>query len=235
MCEPKSITMAKVASRLFAAAIAVPVLALSGLTGCAAFKKDHVEVGAIPDDYRTNHPIVLQESEQTLDVPVSTRDSQLSTNQKSAIDGFAYSYLNGGSGPIRILVPVGSLNEAAADRIGQAIAAHLKSKKAGNGYVAIDRYQAGSNEVAPIRLAYTAMLAQTGKCGRWPDDIMPTADNKHYENFGCSYQNNMAAQIANPADLLGPQGTTTIDAERRSTVIGDWRSGDSGFRENIEY
>lgn len=211
----------------------VSVLAI--LAGCGSMQRDHVEVGAIPDDYRTNHPIVLQETERTLDVPVSTHDSKLSVNQRASVEGFVSSYATGGAGPIRILVPAGSANEAAAGRIAQAIASHLQKKSAGNGHVSVDRYQASSGDIAPVRLAYTAMVAQTGKCGRWPEDIMPKTDNKHYANFGCSYQNNLAAQIANPADLLGPQGTATVDAERRTSVIEQWRATNRPFSATTAY
>jgi pilus assembly protein CpaD len=91
--------------------------------------------------------------------------------------------------------------------------------------ILISSYQAPSPEIsAPVRVAYTAMKAQTGKCGRWPEDILESTENKHYANFGCSYQNNLAAQIANPSDLLGPRKQTTIDAERRGIVIDDYRN-----------
>jgi len=66
--------------------------------------------------------------------------------------------------------------------------------------------------------------AQTDKCGRWPADLVETSENKHYADFGCSYQNNLAAQMANPADLLGPRKQTTIDAENRGAVIDVYRS-----------
>jgi hypothetical protein len=34
-----------------------------------------------------------------------------------------------------------------------------------------------------------AMTASTGKCGRWPDDLLATtSENKHYANFGCASQ-----------------------------------------------
>ena len=49
------------------------------------------------------------------------------------------------------------------------------------------------------------------------------AENKHYADFGCSYQNNLAAQIANPADLLGPRKLTEVDAEKRGVVIDEYR------------
>ncbi|TJX43230.1 MAG: pilus assembly protein CpaD, partial [Mesorhizobium sp.] len=41
---------------------AAPVLAVmlaASLAGCAGWKRDSVTVGAIPDDYRTSHPIVI--------------------------------------------------------------------------------------------------------------------------------------------------------------------------------
>ncbi len=215
--------------------LAATAVAAGLISGCASYKTDSVEVGAVPDDYRTNHPIVLQERDETVDLPVSSSDSKLSVNQKSAVNGFLTSYGNGGSGPIRILVPSGSVNEAAARRISDQIAGHIQAKKVAQGNVSLDYYQASANEAAPIRLSYRAMAAQTGKCGRWPGDLMETQENKHYANFGCAYQNNLAAQIANPADLLGPQGTDSIDAERRGAVIEDYRDGSLSLRRNIQY
>ncbi|MBX8814657.1 pilus assembly protein CpaD, partial [Ochrobactrum sp. MR34] len=44
------------------------------LAGCA--NTHHVTVGAIPDDYRTNHPITIQEREKTADIPVSRNDQK---------------------------------------------------------------------------------------------------------------------------------------------------------------
>ena len=55
--------------------------------------------------------------------------------------------------------------------------------------------------------------------------LADTTDNKHYANFGCATQNNLAAQIANPGDLIAPRGMTPIDAERRSNVIETYRTG----------
>ena len=67
------------------------------------------------------------------------------------------------------------------------------------------------------------MRAQTNKCGRWPDDLLDNAENKHYADFGCSYQNNLAAQIADPADLIGPRKLSEVDAEKRGVVIDEYR------------
>lgn len=80
-----------------------------------------------------------------------------------------------------------------------------------------------------------ARCARTGPCGRWPADMLENTDNKHWANFGCSYQNNMAAQIANPADLLGPRRPAEIDTERRSVSIDDYRARLSEWESEINY
>ena len=67
--------------------------------------------------------------------------------------------------------------------------------------------------------------------GRWPEDMLAnTTDNKHYANFGCASQNNLAAQIANPGDLIAPRGMTSIDAERRSVVIEAYRDNGAALQ-----
>ena len=236
MRKTMKITVAAGGSRHTGVALAaVSLVAVAVASGCTMQPRQHITVGSIPDDYRTNHPIVLQEREETLDLPVGSSDMHLSTNQKGTLDGLATAYASGGTGPVTILVPSGSANEAAASRIAREIQAHLGKRKVANGYIVTERYQAQSTEMAPVRLVYRSMVAQTDQCGRWPEDILSDAENKHYADFGCSYQNNLAAQIDNPADLLGPRGTGPIDAERRSKVIGDWRNGDVPLSTNTDY
>ncbi len=71
--------------------------------------------------------------------------------------------------------------------------------------------------MVPIRFASRTahIAASTTPCGKWTGIWPQFRENKHYANFGCSYQNNMAAMIANPADLLGPRATTEVDPAKR--------------------
>ena len=48
----------------------------------AAPKRDSVTVGAVPDDYRTNHPIVIAEKKQVLDLPVGASDRGMTAPQR---------------------------------------------------------------------------------------------------------------------------------------------------------
>jgi len=205
----------------------MPALAATALAmlvaGCA--NRDSVTVGSIPDDYRTNHPIVVSEKEQTVDVPVAATDRRVTSVQKIAVEGFIAGYDHRAAPPVTILTPVGSANELAANSVAEDMVSLLKRNGISRSRIAISGYQVDAADVsAPIRLSYVAMKAHTNKCGRWTDDLTNTADNKHYTDFGCSYQNNLAAQIANPADLLGPRKPGEIDAERRGIIIDDYRN-----------
>jgi pilus assembly protein CpaD len=206
---------------------AAPILALAVaglLAGCA--KRDSITVGALPDDYRTNHPIVLTEKEQVLDLPVGILSHRMTHQQRVAIDGFLADYGDSGRSVLTILVPDGSPNAPAAARVAQDIAAFAYKRGVPHGHVQTLAYQAPADQTAPIRLTYPVLKAAVGQCGRWPEDILAQSDeNRHYANFGCSYQNNLAAQVANPMDFLGPRKMTPIDAENRDTAIGRYKSG----------
>jgi pilus assembly protein CpaD len=201
-----------------------PVLALLAVTLLAGCAQQRDVTGGIPDDYRTNHPIVISEKEQVADIPVGHADTKLSITQRSIVDRVAANYRVNGSGVIHILVPDGSPNERAAAKLRGDIAATLRKNGVKPFNISSERYRAGPEESAPIRLSFSAMTASTNTCGQWPKDLLETAENRHYANFGCASQNNFAAQLANPADLLGPRATSPIDAERRIVVIDDYRN-----------
>jgi len=227
---PQAAAVQRSARHILAAA------ALAMLAGCTMTAPDSVTVGAVPDDYRTNHPIMIAEKEQVIDLPVGAGDRGMTKTQKVALGGFLADYDRSAAPVVTILVPVGSRNELAASQAGSEFAHYAKRMGVPASRVAISSYQSQSAEVsAPVRVTYTAMRAQTNKCGRWPDDIAETGENKHYANFGCSYQNNLAAQVANPADLLGPRKMTEVDAEKRSIVIDEYRLPPEPPAREVEY
>ncbi|MDR2311409.1 MAG: CpaD family pilus assembly protein [Brucellaceae bacterium] len=200
------------------------------LAGCA--NTHHVTVGAIPDDYRTNHPITIQEREKTADIPVSRNDQKLSLTQRSIVQNAVDGYRRQGSGMVFILLPEGSANQSAAYRISMDIAKVLRQGGVLASNIATQSYQVNNPEVsAPVRISYYAMTAGTGPCGRWPDDMLDTSENKHYANFGCATQANLAAQVANPADFLGPRATAPLNGTRNDRVLSGMKkdSPDNGY------
>ena len=69
-------------------------------------------------------------------------------------------------------------------------------------------------------------MATAGECGDWPANIGGSVNsNIDYDNFGCATQANLAAVVANPADLLTPRASAPADQQRRAVVYENYRNG----------
>jgi pilus assembly protein CpaD len=204
------------------------LVAGTSLAGCA--NRDGMSTGALPDDYRTRHPIVIAESEHAIDVPVASSDRRLTQGARDVIRGFAQSYTNSATGTVQILLPRGSANAQAASSLRKDIRGVLVGAGIPANRLVEVSYQADADgDAAPVRLSYTAITAKTAPCGNWPKDLVSnTIENKNYQNFGCASQSNLAAQVSNPMDLLGPRAMSPIDAVQRGQVIKDYRGIDDG-------
>jgi pilus assembly protein CpaD len=67
--------------------------------------------------------------------------------------------------------------------------------------------------------------AKVDDCAKaWPD-VTKTAKNAPTSNFGCAVNSNLAAMVANPADIDAPQGLDPADAGRRQVVLDKYRQG----------
>ena len=200
-------------------------------SGCA--NADRTTTGALPDDYRTRHPIVVGEQERTIDIPIATGATRLTPGQRDVIAGFVSRYSTDSSGLFRIILPRGARNDAAAEVTGRQIRKLLARYGVPASKVMLENYAAvAPEEAAPIRLSYFAIAASTTPCGQWPEDIaFDTSGNKNYYNFGCATQNNLAAQIADPNDLLGPRRMTPADATQRGEALKRYREASTKLRE----
>ena len=196
------------------------LLCVTLLSACSYGKRDSFTVGSVPGDYTTRHPIVLSEKEQTLDIPVASGAQKLSVASIDNVKAFAQRFSSSGTGTVVMLLPSGSANTAAAHRVQEQIIQALEQGGGSRGNMAIQSYDATQHgSSAPIRLSFRGVTASTSKCGQWSENLADTSQNRNYADYGCSTQNNLAAQIANPGDLLGPRAESPIDAANRGAVI----------------
>lgn len=196
---------------------------------CNTTRYEPSVTGSVPNDgFRTRHPIVVEEGEETFDVPVGSQGAALPRHLVAAIESFGRQAREQGASGITVMVPSGSRNEASAYRASREItealgragfAAHAVSKVP---YAAV-----GPEDAAPIRLAYPRIVARVPhRCGRWPDQVAGSFDNSDYWNFGCATQANIAAQVAEPSDLVAPAPLGKADATRRAAVLQAYRKGE---------
>jgi pilus assembly protein CpaD len=210
--------------------LVLAALAAAMLSGCAS--RDDLTTGGIPDDYRQRHPIVVTEAEQSVDIPVASTDRRLNTAQRDMIRGFAQNYGSRATGPVYLLTPEGSPNASAARQLRGQVRAELSARGIASSKIVNSAYAANSvGDAAPIRLTFVGTTAMTSQCGQWPKDMINDFNNQNYYNFGCATQNNLAAQIANPEDLVAPRGMTPIDAARRNAAIKEYRERTSTIEE----
>jgi pilus assembly protein CpaD len=196
------------------------------LAGCMG---SHDATSSIPSDYRQRHPIVLTSANETLDVFVGSVGG-LDHRQKEDVRSFARDYMANGQGPLIAYLPADSQTagtNAGLNGIRQTLAGGGAS-----GRLQIAHYHAGDGKAAPIRLAFAKLKATTpSPCGYEHDEIAPSRfsaniSNRQANNFGCSYQRNLAAQIADPRDLVRPRQEGPIDVDKRLAGIERTRETD---------
>jgi pilus assembly protein CpaD len=200
----------------------------------AACKREPAATGAIDTaDYRARHPIVLAEGERSLDV-FASGPGHLDPRQASEVDAFMLEYRRYGRGGILLEVPTGlpPAQEAAVARTAALLRQRGAEDGVPPGEIAPSAYAvAAPGLAAPIRLTFRRMQAQVAdKCGLWPQDL-GTSDfgydysNKPVWNFGCSTQATLAAQVADPIDLVRGRPEGRIDTVKRIRDIGEMRQG----------
>ena len=205
-------------------ALAIGLLCLSA-AACSGTYRSAV-VGAVPDDYRLNHPITISEGLATLDIPVGMETRYLPRGMEDNVTGFVRLFMQSGSAIIAIVLPAGSANAYAAAAIAVQIEQILLAASVPLELIQYRSYPAQPTETeAPIRLAFVQIMANASPCGPWPDNVARNFNNQHYANFGCATQNNLAAMIANPLDLLYPRVMPPPNAARRGDVLQNYQNG----------
>ncbi len=199
---------------------------LAVLAGCTSSTQQEITTGGIPDDYRHNHPIAVEEMLDTMDVPVGQDTAGLPDAEKQTVTGFGHRFAASGAGLIAVIAPSGSANQDAAAGIAVQVEQVLHQSGIDQRAISYRVYRAGPEERnAPVRIAYNRVGAHTAPCGPWPDQMADNGENRNYFAFGCATQQNLAAMVASPLDLIYPRGLTPADAMRRAAVLEKYRQG----------
>lgn len=208
--------------------LGIGLAALSALAMAACSQDRVVQTGSIyPYDYRDRHPIVLSDKPHHLDIFM--RGSRLDDRQTEDLDSFVAKYRKEGKGRISVQVP---RSEAGAGRTLDSLRARLRDAGIPANAYSVSHYEpTQSGLAAPIRLSFRYMAAQVeGPCGLWPQDLGISDPgfnmrNEPYWNHGCATQSNVAAQIADPVDLVRGRTPGAVDPVRRSANIQNLREG----------
>jgi pilus assembly protein CpaD len=200
------------------------------LAGCYTASKE--TAGTIPNDYRQRHPITIAEGNRTLELFVGAGRGGLTPAQRAEVLAFARTWRREATGGVVIERPGDGPNERAARDTLKEVLSILVHAGVPNHGIGIKPYHAGHNTIAALRLSYPQVAAHAGPCGLWPEDLGPSHETQHFENrpyynLGCAHQRNLAAMVANPADLVQPRAETPVYQAKRTYGAEKWRRGES--------
>lgn len=203
------------------------------LVGCQTSAQQVDTTASIPHDYRLRHPIAVRERDQAVTVLVGNHRGTLTPVQRADVGALAATWRREATGGFIIEMPLGGPNERAAASVTREIRAVLVAGGVPSHSIEVRPFRTNDPvRMGVVRVNYPRMTAETGPCGLWPDDIGPTFDQAHvnnrdYYNFGCAYQRNLAAQVAEPQDLVQPRAEAPALASRRSFVLEKYRKGEA--------
>lgn len=189
-----------------AAPLAEPETALAARTETAQWS-DRVRIDAHPDE-----------------ILLALHPEGLSAAQTQALDGLLRRWLAAEARQIVVSAPINGTGNGNGGRMAVAARQRLIAMGAPSAKVQVISYDAGGAPGAPLKVGFLRYTAQVPQCGGW-ENIAATRDNAAYQNFGCAVTANMAAQVANPEDLLSARAEGPIDSGRRATVLDKYRKG----------
>jgi len=208
---------------------AVVIIAASlALTGCYSAKDQSLYTSSINSPVHSErHPISVRTGAVELRIEVSRHMAAMRSGQRIKMSSFVENYKSVGAGPMRVSIPRGSGNRRAVSNVVADVSQTLRAMGVPSGAVVIKRYRARSGRRnPPVLLRYQRYYAKASPCGNWPGNVGTNYHNKPYPNFACAQQNNLAAMVANPRDLIAPRAVTPGDIRRRMTVYGKYIKGE---------
>jgi pilus assembly protein CpaD len=209
----------------------VGVLLLATPLAACAGQDDHVDVtSSIPYDYHQQHPIVLANAPDRLDIFLVGARGKLDARQAQDLQGFAADYKVHGRGAINAMLPL-----VADQRSVQATFDDIRAQLAKSGIhgsILVGKYTVADPHLAsPIQLSFLKLTATVATpCGQWPEDLASGSSaqgwsNKPYYNFGCATQKDFAMQVADPRDLVRPHEVEPSDVTMRLRAVGNIEQG----------
>lgn len=208
--------MKRLSSRTIA--LASCALAAAMLAGCAG-----ASAGAGFQPLTPTQRFSLQVEPGLDRIALAVHETGVSPGQDAAIGGIVDRFQMEGAPVLRVEAPSG--NDPVSNDFAWRVKAALEQRGAG-GRVQVVSYEAPDPR-APVLVGYETVRASVPQCGAGWTDLSRTAGNEGSANFGCAVTANLAAQIANPRDIVTPRTMTQTDAGRRAVVFDKYRKGEA--------
>lgn len=155
-------------------------------------------------------------------IALAVHDQGLSSTQHAALRDLAARYGASGSGQVRIESPAG--DDPVAVEQAWAVRAFLQASGVPGDRIQMAAYNAPDPR-APVLAGFETIRAHVPDCSAEARNMGARMSNQSSGGFGCAITANMAAQIADPRDILGARPMTPADSGRAAVVFDNYRRG----------
>jgi pilus biogenesis lipoprotein CpaD len=150
---------------------------------------------------------------------------QISKSEYESLDSFVRSV------PVSAVSYVGLRADdadAVALRHAKQIKTYLVKQGVDHNTIHLEPSSGSDRDSILLTMQYSVAIPPE-PCPDWSKSSGGTYNSTNGSNFGCAYYNDMAVQMANPADFEAAQGQApVIDAERESGIVTKYRGAAGG-------
>lgn len=156
-------------------------------------------------------------------IALAVHDHGLSPTQQAALGDLAARYGVAGAGWLKVESPAG--DDPVAAHQAYAVRAALQAAGVPGERIQMAAYHAPDPR-APVLVGFETARARITDCSAEQRTMGgPRFSNQSSGGFGCAITSNMAAQIADPRDILGARAMTPADSGRAAVVFDNYRKG----------
>ena len=155
-------------------------------------------------------------------IALAVHDQGLSGNQQAALAALAGRFAASRADVIRVEAPAG--DDPAAARAAWGVRDALAALGVPAERVQVTAY-AAPDPRAPVLAGFEVLTAHVPNCAEAQRASVSSFSNQPSAAFGCAVTANLAAQIANPRDIVAPAAIDAAEAGRRAKVFDTYRAG----------
>lgn len=199
------------------------VLAVMGLSACQSSHPGARDWVTSPLDANR---VSVEQKTSVLEIALPASQSALMSAEQGKIESFVRHYAAAGEGWLVVKAPVGAANAQLALQSVADVRSIANANGVDYGAVRVKTYDAAGPAAAPLVLSFSYYEAVAPDCPPLNRvDMSDISKNEELPTIGCAVNTNLAAMIADPADLRGDTAIGAPDTARTSDVFEKYQTG----------
>lgn len=160
------------------------------------------------------------------DIRLAPHETGLSVTQADALEGFVTAWMKAEARGVTVRASDTGPAARGANRTAWDARDRLISLGVPAASIKMVAYDGADDPKAPVIISFNQFVAEVPQCGSWRN-LSHSNDNRAYDNFGCAVTANLAAQVANPEDLVSPRDQQPVEGSSRDAMYDKFRKGEA--------